>query len=187
MGPTTDSPKQPWKRYKEHRRRAAQFPLDILVWGPSSADNTLEYRKRCEIRNSLRAAGHHADFSEELIPTTAADLDPLDEELLQADSANLIMVLYEGRGVQTEVDTLLDKPRFAGKAVIFIHVDVYAKVQKSVAWGSWQKLRQHGASIIEYTTKQLERCLVVQQSCELAERARFAAYVDQVEEAAERW
>lgn len=84
---------EPWARLQENRRKAASYALDVLVWGPAPGES-LEYRKRVEIRDALTAAGHHAAFSEQLVPEDSPDVDPLDDELLQADAAHLIVVLY---------------------------------------------------------------------------------------------
>ena len=174
-------PNEAWSRLNEHRRAAAKYPLDILVWGPGEGDG-LEYKKRCELRDTLKQAGHNAAFSEELIPQDSPVGDPLDEELLQADAAHLIVVMYGSRGTQSETDTLLDDSRFASKALIFIHKDTFQRVQNSVAKGLWQKLRRH-AEIIPYTTEELEACMVVKQAYEFADKARWTAYIGQVREA----
>ena len=175
----------PWARLKHNLAQAETFPLDILVWGPAPTES-LEYRKRCEIRDALNAAGHNAAFSEDLMPAGEEVLDPLEEELLHADSAHLIVVLYEGRGVQSEVDTLLDKPRFAEKAVVLIHEEVYEKVKASVSKGTWSQLSRFATAVVQYTSEDLERCLVVQQANALAHQARRAAYIDTIRQAAER-
>ena len=98
--------REPWARLRESRSKPGSYPLDVLVGGPAPGDSP-EYRKRVEIRDALKAAGHNAALSEELIRADQPDLDSLEDELLQADAANLIVVLYGNRGTQTEVDRLL--------------------------------------------------------------------------------
>jgi hypothetical protein len=165
-------------RLREHEAKAARIALTVLVWGPAPGDS-LEYRKRCEIRDTLRAEGHDAAFSEDLLPKNRAVDDPLDEELLQADSADLIIVLYQSRGTQTEVDVLLGYPRFAEKALIFVSQETHAAAYKSVSGGHWKKLEKI-AQIVEYTAEQLNACLVVGQAHDWAEKCRRAIYIAQV-------
>jgi hypothetical protein len=176
---TAIDPRGPWRRLHEHQERAQAHSLAILVWGPAPGDS-LEARKRAEIRDALITAGHEARFSEDFSEEESV-LDPLEEELLQADSADLIVVLYGERGVQSEVDTLLAVPDFASKAVIFIEQETYGRVLKSVSRGTWRKLQRLATEIREYTPEELERCSVVGDACEIAHRARMAAYVATVE------
>ena len=165
----------PWARLDEHNAKADRYPLDILVWG-RGADDSIEYKKRCEIREALKKAGHSAAFSEDLIGPDRTVGDALDEELLQVDAADLVVVLYGSRGTQSEIDTLLDDPRFAEKAIIFIHVDIKPGAFKGVSGGRWEKLARR-AQIVEYTTEQMNRCEVVGKAEEWATKARRAAYI----------
>jgi hypothetical protein len=162
-------------RLHEHNAKADRYPLAILVWG-SGANDSIEYRKRCEIREALTNAGHSAVFSEDLIDKSRAVDDALDEELLQVDAADLVVVLYGSRGTQSEIDVLLDDPRFAEKAIIFIHVDTKPGAFHGVSGARWEKLARR-AQVIEYTTEQLNRCDVVGQATQLATKIRRAAYV----------
>ena len=173
----------PFEKLGEHHRKQAQFPLDILVWGPAPGES-IEYQKRCEIRDALRGAGHNAEFSEDLMPDDVED--PLDEELLQADSAHLIVVLYASRGVQTEVDTLLGYQQFALKALVFIDEDVRAKTALSVAKGIWTDLERLARKVVCYTQAELEACAIVGQACAIAEQLRRAAYLAEFRRSLER-
>ena len=173
-----------WRHYEQHRDGARSYSLAVLVWGPAPS-NSIEYRKRCEIRDALKQDGHDAAFSEDLIGPDPISADPLDEELLQADAADLIVVLYGSRGTQTEIDVLLGYPRFADKSLIFIHDQMYENVRGSVAKGLWAKLGKY-ADVVKYTTEQMEACEVVARAHDKAELYRRAAYIDAVKEKAGR-
>lgn len=168
----------PWDRVQKRYEEAATYPLAILVWGPAE-DDSIEYRKRCEIREALRRDGHQASFSEELQPPDG-DWNPLDAELLQAEECDLIVVLYGSRGTQSEVDTLLTQRDFAWKAAIFIAAEQYPRVMSSASKGTWEDLGRRSQRIFQYTDAELEQCLVVTQAVELARKARIAAYVASV-------
>jgi hypothetical protein len=176
---------RPWVRLEQLHTRAVAFPLDILVWGPAESDS-LEYRKRCEIRDSLNADGHHAAFSEDKMPPDSEAWDPLDAEFLQADTADLIIVLYGSRGTQSEVDTLLLDERFAAKAAIFIDASQHDLVKRSVSKGTWEKLARRSYGFVEFSPDELERSSVVAQAMGLAKKARIAAFVSHVKAAARR-
>jgi hypothetical protein len=167
----------PWAPLNDLYQRAAQERLHILVWGPAPGDS-VEARKRVELRDALIAAGHSAAFSEELVPADGPRLSPMKHELLQAKVADLIVVLYTSRGVQSEVDQLLQYPEFARKAVVLIATDVYENVFTTVASGVWEDLKKFATEIIEYTPEQLERCEIVGKACETAELARYAVYIE---------
>lgn len=164
-----------WIKLQRHRREAAKHPLAILVWGPSD-DGTPEYRTRCEIRDRLLAAGHDARFSEELARHPAALRDPIDDETLQADSADLIVVLYGSRGTQTEHDVILSNPDIATKAIIAIEkAQEDVLVQKALASEAWKQTKRH-ARIITYERASLPGTLVG-TVCEIAQEVRQACYV----------
>src|SRR5688500_225765 len=98
--------KKGWERLCTRRDAAKRHPLRILVWVPAKGGD-LEFQKRLEIRDTLRRENHYAEFSEDLVPKDGSANDPFDEELLQADEADFIVVLYGSRGTQTEVDRIL--------------------------------------------------------------------------------
>jgi hypothetical protein len=162
------------KKMKEHRRRAAMEPLDILVWGPAKGDG-IEHTKRCEIRDRLRKDGHHAYFSEDLILAVKITDNPSDDELLQVDSVHLVVVLYGSRGVQSEIEDLLRYPRFAEKAIVFLHEKTLAKILTTYSGEFWKKL-QRRAEVITYNTAQFNACEVVGRARALAQDMRRAAY-----------
>jgi hypothetical protein len=164
-----------WRKLHLHRARAARVTLDILVWGPGASGGT-EYQTRCQIRKRLEEAGHNARFSEDLCTEDGALDDPLSDELLQADAAHAIVVLYGSRGSQTERDTILVKPKIASKVIFFIEKSMYSAVTKSISGKSWEEVGRLSRIII-YDKKDLQK-VVVQQAYDLMEKARRALYMD---------
>lgn len=89
--------------YQGWVRRVNKTPLTILVWGPGQNGGEL-YAKRVQIRDELRREGHAAVFSEEVdqdLPV--ADLSAKARELLQALSADFIVVIDGSYGANSEV------------------------------------------------------------------------------------
>jgi hypothetical protein len=176
--------RDPWERLERHNEAASRYPLAILVWGPAPGDS-IEYRKRCEIRDALNQSGHQAKFSEDLVDSSRS-ASVLDEEFLQVEAADLVVVLYGSRGTQTEIDTLLRRSDFAEKAIIFIHAELLPKALTGVAGDDWKKL-QRRAQVIEYTTEQLQQCAVVGEANRLVERTRRAAYIADIKRQRSDW
>jgi hypothetical protein len=72
-------------------------PLAVLVWGPGESAPDL-YRKRVQIRDELRRRGHMAMFGEELASPESSGLSQKGIEFLQAQSADLIVILQASYG-----------------------------------------------------------------------------------------
>ena len=171
----TLTPSNGWTKLALHRQQAATHPLAILVWGPSD-DGSSEYLCRCKIRDRLRAAGHDARFSEDLARHPTALRDPIDDETLQAESADVIIVLYGSRGTQTEHDVILANSEIASKAIIAIERRLKKTlVTRALASEAWRKTSKH-ARIIVYNEKQLPD-LVVDEIIAMTQEIRQAVYV----------
>ncbi len=169
----------PWEKYKQHRDRASQYPLDILVWGPGEGGG-IEYDARLKIRDCLREAGHNADFSEDLIIAADALDDPIDDEILQADAADLIFMIYGSRGTQTEHDVILRNKRVATKAVIFVEDGMLSKIQTGLGAKSWEDTLKLAKYVITYKRKQLPRFLTL-NAYEIAQKVRRACYARSID------
>ena len=117
-----------WSVLQQHRHKAATYPLNVLIWGPSY-DASREYRARLYLRQKLKALGHDAQFSEELCTEPNALDDPMKDEHLQAASAHVIVMIYGSRGTQTERDYILTERDLAGKAIILIEKQLYERVK----------------------------------------------------------
>lgn len=164
-----------WAILKEQRKRASIFPLKILVWGPSD-DSTPEYEARCKIRDELRKRGHNAEFSEDLCQQQKAIKDPLRDEVLQAISADVIIMIYGSRGTQTERDSILVYHDIAQKAYVLIEERMWSNIKGSIASSSWDKMGRI-ANIIRYKEpEELEK--KINEVCEKIDELRKELYVD---------
>jgi hypothetical protein len=90
-------------KYKRYINQVNETPLTLLVWGPGKSGGDL-YSKRLQIRGLLRERGFAAVFSEEIekdcpVPGFSSKA----RELLQACSADLIVVLHCSFGSVAEV------------------------------------------------------------------------------------
>lgn len=107
-------------QYEALQAKVRQVPLVILVWGPGESARDL-YRKRLWIRDELRRRGHVAVFSEEICemaPEAAASLKGI--EFLQAEAADLIVVMQASYGSVAEVHDFAEFRVINYKMLIFI-------------------------------------------------------------------
>lgn len=70
------------------------------------------------------------------------------DEFFHADAANLIIILYESRGTQTEYDRILKYEKFIKKSLIFVETATWEKITTSLSRRDWAKNNSH-LSIIE--------------------------------------
>jgi hypothetical protein len=91
------------RRYRELREEVNKTPLVVLIWGPGPKGGEL-FKKRQQIRGRLRKRGDVAVFSEEL-DRACADFkaSARARELLQAQAADFIAVIYGSPGAIAEV------------------------------------------------------------------------------------
>lgn len=94
-------------------------PLVILVWGPGESAGDL-FRKRLQIRNELRRLGHVAMFSEDLESSRQAGVSQKGIEFLQAQAADLIVVMQTSYGSVAEVHDFASFRVVNFKMLIFI-------------------------------------------------------------------
>lgn len=106
-------------RYDALQHAVRQTPLAILVWGPGASAGDL-YRKRLQIRDELRRLGHAAMFSEELVGDAPEHLSQKGIEFLQAQAADLIVVMQTSYGSVAEVHDFASYRVVNFKMVIFI-------------------------------------------------------------------
>ncbi|MBI5302363.1 MAG: hypothetical protein HY868_09510 [Chloroflexi bacterium] len=106
-------------RYTALQQAVRQTPLVILVWGPGASAGDL-YRKRLQIRDELRRLGHAAVFSEELAGGSPAEMSQKGIEFLQAQAADLIVVMQTSYGSVAEVHDFASYRIVNFKMLIFI-------------------------------------------------------------------
>ena len=106
-------------KYDALQQAVQQTPLAILVWGPGASAGDL-YQKRLQIRDELRRRGHAAFFSEDLEGTAPDSLSQKGIEFLQAQAADLIVVMQASYGSVAEVHDFAEHRVINFKMLIFI-------------------------------------------------------------------
>ena len=106
-------------KYEQLQQAVKQTPLAILVWGPGASAGDL-YQKRCQIRDELRRRGHAAFFSEDLVDSSPTSLSQKGIEFLQAQAADLIVVMQASYGSVAEVHDFAEHRVINFKMLIFI-------------------------------------------------------------------
>ena len=145
-----------WEKLEEHRVKAANYPLQILILGPSN-DGSVEFKARCKLRSKLLEWGHKAAFGEDLHCQPQALSNPVDDLILQADSAHLIIMIYGSRGTQTERDVLLSNLHFAAKSIVFVENSLFDKINASLTGKDWELMGQV-AEVVKYSMRRLSKC-----------------------------
>lgn len=106
-------------KYEALQQAVKQTPLAILIWGPGASAGDL-FQKRVQIRDELRRRGHAAFFSEELESAAPASLSQKGIEFLQAQAADLIVVMQASYGSVAEVHDFAEHRIVNFKMLIFI-------------------------------------------------------------------
>ncbi len=106
-------------KYDALEQAVKQTPLAILVWGPGASAGDL-YQKRLQIRDELRRRGHAAFFSEELEDSSQGLPSQKGIEFLQAQAADLIVVMQASYGSVAEVHDFAEHRVINFKMLIFI-------------------------------------------------------------------
>lgn len=166
---------QRWNALQHHRKAASRHPLQILIWGPGN-DGSVEFSARCQLRDRLLEQGHMAEFSEDLCEDPEALDDPIDDERLQAEAADLIVMIYGSRGTQTERDLILSERHLAAKSIVFVeHATQQVVLDRSLVSTNW-KVMSEAARIITYSSDDLP-ALIIDTTVAITEKARRASYV----------
>ena len=105
--------------YKDRLNEIENIALMILVWGPASGGGIL-YNKRVQILNVLRGK-HRAFFSEQIDADHPTPNIPTNiREAIQADLADLIVVIQAPFGSTGEIHDFGHIPTIMGKMLIFL-------------------------------------------------------------------
>ncbi len=155
--------------YRERIREANSVSLSILVWGPSESDSDL-YRKRVQIRNTLRLMGHDARFSEDwqMPPQELGTLTLKQQELIQAQLADLIIILYASFGSIAETHDMGNLNDLKMKLLVLVdqqHTGSYG------AQGLLRNLRRYDR-VYPYTTDELRTCSLMRRILEEVDYCR---------------
>ncbi len=157
--PLTESPTTDTSRidqdYQERIREASTVSLSILIWGPAESDSDL-YRKRVQIRHTLRLLGHVARFSEEW--DTAAEESSTwtvnRKEFIQTQLVDWIIILYSSFGSVAETHEIGNLDQLKLKLLVLVnqeHTGSYG------ARGLLKNLELYNR-VVKYTTQDLLSC-----------------------------
>jgi hypothetical protein len=108
----------------EQRRRAAlariaSIPIAALIWGPAPNGDSPIGDVRRQLRDRIRADGHIADFSEELVdPCLPYSIQA--QQLSQVDAYDITFSLPASPGSIAEIHDFFRLPRFSHKVVAFL-------------------------------------------------------------------
>ncbi len=166
-----------WEIIDKHRANARSIVFDILIWGPSETDSSL-YVIRKEIKDYCNSNGHSAKFSEDLIKegTIKSAPNPIIDEFFHADAAQIIIVLYESRGTQTEYDRILKYHKFLTKALIFVEEATWKRIGESLSGYEWINNRNNIKIIKEFNS-----CVIISTITKCLEDKQFDTYLRRLE------
>ena len=166
-----------WEAIDIHRKNARNIKFDILIWGPSRCDKPI-YSIREFIKNYLNKTGHSAKFSEELIleGNHSAAPDPIVDEFFHADAAQIIIVLYNSRGTQTEFDRILKHEELIRKTLFIIEKTTWNKLMKSLSKSQWLSIKHNVQIINNYTKDKVHKIID-----NYIEQLQFSEYIRNLE------
>ena len=143
------------------------LPIKVLVWGPGKA-NRQGYAKREKIRSEIKQRFPNSEvyFSEdkELGHVTSDLGDPLIEEIVHANAADIIIALdvsrgsQISRGVQAEIDFLSQDASIAKKLWVLIP-DRFAPLSGFV------KQILNGIEVEFYSDAEFNDCTLASDKC----------------------
>ena len=136
----------------ELRKEARANPLSVLVWGPGESDCDILFSERCVIKTLLTDNGHEAHFSEDLCRKQDAFPDPVEDEKAQAMKADAIIILYQSRGTQTEMDRIiLPENRILKKTIVVVKSEVLRTIHDSISGYTWKNnIADNAMAMVEY-------------------------------------
>lgn len=115
------------ERFLEEAQRiinsAYEVPINVLVWGPGKADER-GYAKRRQIKAEIEKRFPKSEVylseDKELRTVTGFLREPLIEEIVHAQAADIIIVLSTSGGTEAELDRLLQYDTIARKLWVLI-------------------------------------------------------------------
>lgn len=166
--------KQFLTKYKRYIKQVNNTPLTLLIWGPGESGGAL-YQKRLQIRGMLRKLGFAAVFSEEVekkhpIPGLSSKA----KELLQACSADLIVVLQSSPGSIAEVHDFAGLVDIGSKMMIFVNEEFEAGY--SYAGALTELKTEYGNVHMFKYPRDIEQCYLAGKVIERAQVMRHAQW-----------
>lgn len=163
------------RRLGTQRQVARSVSLTILVWGPSPSAATPESKKRIEICNALRDAGHNAQFSEDVRLDDADDISLQTMEFDHAISADLVVLLPSSPGSIGELCNHSNYTRIASKLLVFVDA-AHASSGGYIESGTVRELASGYGGLHHYTQAELAACSVLTQTMARARVLREIEY-----------
>ncbi len=149
-----------------------KVPLNVLVWGPSTARVSEIVHKRLEIRESLIAEGFNAMFSEDIRAdlVSKSGLSEKSVEFEEARAADLIIILVEDApGALAEAHDFCNHPDIAPN----IYVMFPKKYKEGYsAKGAIHDLASGYGGVYWYKDTEVGSCNVLKQALKRAEARR---------------
>jgi len=166
--------------YIDYVGKVKEQPLTLLVWGPGElsggAYEKSMYQKRVQIKGMLLERGFAAVFSEDVeadYPVTG--LSSKAKEILQALSADLVVVLQSSFGSTAEVHDVAEFIRDIGpKMMIFVNQNITGGYSYSGALRELDTLYRN-VHPFDYP-KDVEECHLATKVIERAEVMRHAKW-----------
>lgn len=186
--PKSERAQQMHEQYKMdiegHINDFKALPLNIIVWGPGEAYDAAQGKlklirnKRLEMLNALRQDGHNANFSEELREEIKSlkELGNLKiEELIQAQCADMVCLLWGGSGSIGEAHDFGNLKEIAPKIILFVE-----KIERETyADGMIEQFLTLGGHLERFDENDLTACKVVGKAVGWALRFRKNKYLCQ--------
>lgn len=187
--PKSERAQQMHEQYKmdieEHIHDIKALPLNIIVWGPGEAYDAAQGKlkmirnKRLEMLNALRLDGHNANFSEELREEIKSlkELGNLKiEELIQAQCADMVCILWGGSGSIGEAHDFGNLKEIVPKIILFVE-----KIERETyADGMIEIFLCQGGKLERFNEADLIACNVVGKAIGWASRFRKVKYLVQM-------
>lgn len=157
-------------QYDARIAEANSVSLTILIWGSADPASPL-YRKRCQIRDTLRLLDHAAIFSEEWPKSSFESplMNQRQKELAQAQSVDLIIDLYSSYGAIQEAHDFASLPGLQQRFLILVnnqHMQGYGPQ------GLLQDLQLFGR-VQQYTDEEFEQCSLIEHIKREVEQRRL--------------
>lgn len=167
-----------WWPLEDRQKKAEKYPLRVLILAPNNPGNA-EYEMGCRLREELLSLGHAAVFFEELLCPDDGSNEKLEEIMLQAFEAHLIVVVYAHRQAQGWYTTLLNKilahTQFMAKSIVIVEKSIYTQVDEMLTEPDWNRISKV-AELHVYDKSELPDTIVARVST-ITQKIRQQVYV----------
>ena len=170
--------KRMWWPLEDKRQKVEKYPLRILILGPDGG-NEIEYKTFCKLRDELRALGHTAAFWWELCRQDNIRGEVVQEVMLQAFEAHMIVAVYCSYRQQSKgkmlIENILSHKVLLAKSIVYVEESVRGGLEKALIAPFWEQISQT-AQVYHYDKSNLCDEMVSQALAE-AQKLREQVYV----------